>query len=639
MTKESIPVRYLIPALCILVPVVYWLLHLNYRFDNIDDAWTFAWAYEWWVNGALVDIVFKGGTEADLSNFAMLYRLLYGWAGSTFGWTKSAAHLTSIVLMTGAAVLWILSLRKLGFSRNFCLIFGLLFLLAEPIFSTANQARVDALSIFWIAGAVWMASHHSGLGVGLFTVLAFESHPAGAVHAGGFGIAILGYSIFTSFSGRPRWAALRKASLGLLAGAIIGGLLYFACYHDTLEHLTGTFGRKRQMDDYRFQNYLLTYFFITSYRFHVPEFLLLLFILIYGYWKKFFRHARLGTILLMVAILASVIISRPNFNYATFSYPVLLLLFLSFGAYFKKLGLMAVVLTLLFTWQYSWVYCQQGNYNFAEQTRRLQALVEDDKLPVFGTANDWFAFQDRDFRHLTVPRRGLPDIDRGFYLVRNSAEQHPMGRALRRLLRHFTLIRIDEFEINGREITVDKAIPLEAGLPATGNHQLGRLHPPIHKYDDIIFSLATYPAGLRHPGFPDCPADKYCLFGLPEERLGGQGVHHPQAAADLAGQVHYDHRECWEVVLFDTVEVPVAQDQDGRVFPGPDGGDYGLDIDQFHLAEAVAFLEQRQADRRLLGILGVLLPDLGRTFPDHIETATAFAFPDDLGSFGEPFPG
>ncbi len=459
--EESVPVRYVVWALCLLVPVVYYFLHLNYRFNNIDDAWTFAWAYQWWVHGIMEDIVFLGGTEVDLSNFAMLYRVLYGLIGSTFGWTKSSAHLTSTGLVVGASILWAVALKNLGFKTGFCLVFGLLFLLVEPIFGAANQARVDALAIFWIAAAVWMASRRSGPGVGFFTVLAFESHPAGAVHAGGFGLAILGYYIFKRFQGRERLTALIKASLGVIVGTVAGGLLYFALYHNTLGHLAHTFARARRMEGFRLQNYFYSYFFLSHYRLHIPELLLLLFIGVYGYRTGFFRRARLETVLLGIAVLASVIISRANFNYAAFAYPVILLLFLSFGAYFKKLGLMAIGLAIFFTLQYSWIYWLQGNYDFPEQTRRLRMAVDDDGLPIFGTANDWFAFYDREFRHYSVPRRGLPDIGRGFYLVRNSADPHPLGRFVRRLLRHYTLIRIDRFEINGGEITVDKAVVAE----------------------------------------------------------------------------------------------------------------------------------------------------------------------------------
>jgi hypothetical protein len=466
MRKESVTVRYLAAALCLLVPIIYWLLHLRYRIDNVDDAWSFAWAYQWQVNGVIEDIVFRGGTQLEGSGFSMLYRLLYGWVGAAFGWTKSNAHLVSTVLVVGASALWTLALKKLGYKSGFCLLFGLLFLLVEPIFGAANQARTDALSLVWIAAAVWSASRRSGLGVGFFTILAFENHPAAAVHAGGFGLAVLGYSIFSGSDGRVRRAALQKVSLGLIAGTAIGGLLYFGLHYNTLGYLTATFAQARRMEVYGVRNYFFSYFFLTRYLRHIPELVLLLLIFILAYRRNFYRRARLEALLLGVALAASVLIARPNFHYVAFAYPAFLLLFLSFGDHWEKLGLMAAGLGLFFTLQYCWVYWQQGNYDFREQTSRLSLTVADDDLPVFGTAEAWFAFYDRDFRHLSVPEGGLPATGRGFYLVRKTPDRYALSPTLERLLDYYSLSRISDLKFPGGIITVDKAIPVESEQPA-----------------------------------------------------------------------------------------------------------------------------------------------------------------------------
>ncbi len=459
MAKKPLPAGYLLLALCLLVPAVYRQLHLRYRIDNVDDAWSFSLAYQWRVEGEMEDVVFRGGAEAGAGNFGMLYRVLYGRVGSTFGWTKSNAHLTSTVLVAGAALLWALALRKLGYGPVFCLLFGLLFLLVEPLFGAANQARIDALALFWTAAAVLMAGRGSGSGVGLFAVLAFESHPVGAIHAGGFGLAILGYTILVRRGGRNRAGDLKKALLGFVVGAAAGAGLYLAVYGAAAGRLVDVISGARRMEGYSVSNYFFSYFFRTRYLRHLPELLLGLFVAVAGLRSGFFRRARLETILVGVALLVSVIIARPNFFYVAFAYPAFLLLFLSFGAHFGKTGLMAAGLAIFFALQYSWVYWQHRDYVFSEQTGRLRAAAADDGLPVIGTANAWFAFYDREFRHISVPRRGLPDTGQGFYLVRSTVDRYQPVRALDNLIEDYTLTRLDEFEGNGGRLTVDKALP------------------------------------------------------------------------------------------------------------------------------------------------------------------------------------
>ncbi len=459
MQKKTLPAGILVLALCLLVPLIYSQLHLRYRLDNVDDAWSFSLAYQWRVEGVMEDVVFRGGGEAGAANFGLLYRVLYGWVGSTFGWTKSNAHLTSTALVAGAALLWGLALRKLGYGPVFCLLFGLLFLLVEPLFGAANQARIDALALFWTAAAVLMASRGSGPGVGLFTVLAFESHPVGAVHAGGFGLAILVYTILVRPGGRNRAGDLKKALLGCLAGAAAGVVIYLALYGEAAGGLVNVLSGARRMEGYSVSNYFFSYFFRTRYLRHLPELLLLLLVAVAGFRSGFFRRARLEAILAGAALLASVIIARPNFFYVAFAYPAFLLLFLSFGAHFKKTGLMAAGLAVFFALQYSWVYRQHRDYVFSEQVERLRSAVADDNLPVIGTANAWFAFYDREFRHISVPRRGLPDTGRGFYLVRSTDDRYRPVRALDRLIEDYTLTRLDEFKGNGGRLTVDKALP------------------------------------------------------------------------------------------------------------------------------------------------------------------------------------
>ncbi len=464
--KGSSLVWISIAVLCLLVPLTYRLLHLRYRIDHVDDAWSFAWAYQWRTYGTVEDIVFRGGTEPHISNFAMLYRLLYGWVGDSFGWTKSSAHLTSTGLVAAAALLWALSLKRLGYGGAFCAVFGLLFLLVEPIFGAANQARTDALAIFWIAAAVGAATRRSGLGVGLLAVFAFESHPAGAVHAGGFGLAVLGYSIFSEMEGRPRAVALKKALRGLIAGAAIGGLLYFAVYRDTSEYLVATLSLARRTEGFRLRNYFFNYFFQTRYFRNLPELAFFVLVLVFGFRSGFFRRYRLEALLVGVAVAASLLISRPNFLYVAFAYPAFLLLFLSFGKSLNRLGLTALGLTAFFSLQYSWVFVKHVGHNFPEQTRALRAMVPDDGLPVFGTANAWFAFYDRDFRHLTVPEDGLPEIGRGFYLVRSPADRYSPGPALKEALGSFILSRVGELEADGGVIMIDRAAPAEKVDPS-----------------------------------------------------------------------------------------------------------------------------------------------------------------------------
>src|SRR5439155_6676638 len=103
----------------------------------------------------------------------------------------------------------------------------------------------------------------------------------------------------------------------------------------------------------------------------------------------------------------------------------------------------------------------------------------------------------------------------------------------------------------------------------------------------------------------------------------------PQAPTDLTADVHDDERVALGIVGVEGIEVFVGEDVELGLLAGWDLGRASLDVDQAHLAEAVAGTETRQASRGSLPL--PLLGHLDLPGPDDEHLPARFAFgADDL---------
>jgi hypothetical protein len=225
-------------SVCLLsIIVVYVCLHGIYRLANIDDAWFLSFAYNHKVRGIESDTLFGtepgGGGFGGSMFFGKSFSYLYGTVLNLMGWTKSAAHLISTLCIILSALCWSAILIHLKFSRHLASLFGLTFLLVEPFFGAANQARPDALSFLVVSSAFLLFLRRHYILAGVFASIAFEIHPVGIS-------ALL-------FMASATAAAIRKGQqhdkilsgpmiIGLMTGFAIG-FIYYLALHGTYWHL------------------------------------------------------------------------------------------------------------------------------------------------------------------------------------------------------------------------------------------------------------------------------------------------------------------------------------------------------------------------------------------------------------------
>jgi hypothetical protein len=391
------------------VVALYWLVGQRYRVKHIDDAWTLSLAYNFFYKGITRDLVFEN-PWGGLGLFGKTYAWTYGGVLHLVGWSRENAYYVSTVLTVLAIGLWGWIIARLRFEPAVAVAVTALMLVMDPFFSVACQARVDAL-VFLLASlsfALFVAGRF--FAAGAVAMIGMETHPMGLMAFVYIAAYVAAWPERLAPSRRHLAVAAVSMGLGLAAG-----LGYYLGLH--WQGLTGV-GQvlaRATTTDVDVNNYLHNYFLRTKYYRHVPELVLFIAALVV-YWRKgWFRDNRFVGLFVVIVVLSSLLVRRPNFLYAVYAYPAFLLLVV-YGA--RRLGVLralvgATVAFLLL--QYGFVAYRNRDFSFPALVRDLEAAVPGDGLPVFGSHNEWFALQDRSFlRFELIPQK--KDVP-AFYVI------------------------------------------------------------------------------------------------------------------------------------------------------------------------------------------------------------------------------
>ena len=127
----------------------------------------------------------------------------------------------------------------------------------------------------------------------------------------------------------------------------------------------------------------------------------------------------------------AVFIRRPNFHYALFFYPVLLILLLRTAEAMGRLKVTFLFFLLLLLPQYLFVYIKNHSFDFQKESRALTMTVPKDSWPVVGNGNCWFSFYNRSFYFYNYlgdfKKIGLTE----FYLIEDN-EYRSMNGAMKK---------------------------------------------------------------------------------------------------------------------------------------------------------------------------------------------------------------
>jgi hypothetical protein len=431
--------------------LTYAFLHMHYRPNDVDDGWSLSYLYNYFYKGITTDLNF-GDPFNGVQFFGKFHALLVAFILELLGWTRTNGHLLSIFFMGTALVLWFFILRSLGYSRTLALSFLFTASLLDPFFTAATSTRLEAFEFLLITLAMtafllrwWMASM-------LITWLAIESHPIGVMAFFYMGAAWAASPSLRSAFQKRLPLNLIKISFGFFTGACSFTLLHY----EVLTQIPGLLFQKNLPGHIKSYGPLFDYFFLTKYLRHLPELLLFATALILFLRKRIYLQEKFTWLFLISMAAAALLIRRPNFHYALFLYPSLLLLLLSTAEALKRLPLILLGLWLFLVPQYFLAYVQNRSYDFQKQVRTLSATIPDDPLPVLANANEWFAFYHRPYYYYNYLGDYRKLELKEFYLIEDNDYRSMNGDMKQWIQSRFKEEVLKKLVINGQTYEVKK---------------------------------------------------------------------------------------------------------------------------------------------------------------------------------------
>ncbi len=391
--------------------ILYFILHLRYMAEYIDDAWTLSWAYGFWEKDTFLDYVFGYTNSRGSVLFHRTYSMVYGFILSQIGWSRSNATLISTFCIWCSSFFWYKSLRKAEYNRTIAHTAALLMLVMEIYVALGNKLRVDALSFFLISLAFYLFISRRYFFAGLLSLVAFENHPISITYY----FWVLGYLISMRNKIRTKPAYYGKGALLFIAGSLAGTGYYLFLQHEYLEYFFEETASAVKGHTF------LAYFWDMQFAWrHLPEaFISLLALGIFlkkGYRKKY----RLVLPLLLFSLLSTFVIRRGNYHYTAFVYPSVILLIAITAYELRKLKLLAVFLALYLLPQYGYLLKLSEGHDQKSYEQLIQTIVPDDGTPIVGNSGAWFALKERDFKEYGYfDRAGISGeaLPSRFYLI------------------------------------------------------------------------------------------------------------------------------------------------------------------------------------------------------------------------------
>jgi hypothetical protein len=433
-------------------------LHGLYRPENTDDAWFLSVARSHVVDGIEADVAFGStpgaGGLGGVELFGKTFSLLYGHILNVVGWTKGNAHLISIACILLSALCWYGILLTLGFGRRLAVFFGLSLLLVEPFFGAANQARTDALSFLVVSAALLLFLRGQYGLAGFLAMVALEIHPVG-VAVFFFMAAVLAARRVSGEAPLPAW---RRAAPWFAAGLAAGGAYYYALHAPFLGLLPGALARGN-LGGSESSNILFEYFFKTKYLRHLPELVAVLGCAVFYAWKRPRGENPFVAVFLLAAIAFVFTVRRPNFMYAIYVYPAILLLILRVFERQGRLSLAVGLLLLYLLPQYGLVYARNRRWDFDGYLAGIRALAPADKTPVLGAPNAWFAFVDRPFLRVDYQGDFAAVAPERLILIEGQAFRDGACPEVRRIIdRRYNAAELGRFQSGAETIVVKELV-------------------------------------------------------------------------------------------------------------------------------------------------------------------------------------
>jgi hypothetical protein len=252
----------------------------------------------------------------------------------------------------------------------------------------ATQARPEAFAFLLVSGSLLLAMQERWFWSAFFGALAVESHPAAALGCFWLLPQLL-QSPLESARTRRNWLFAGMGGTVAVLAYLVLHRPYLADLAEALRGGSESLGLGR--------HFAIEYFFRTKYLRHLPE-LLIFAMAAFFYFRSANPLRRLaGPLPTMVLVVGSLLLSRPNFHYMVYLYPLPVLWYVGVSCSGNVRG------SALWRWSLPALYLALGalvilknhDYSSAEWNRALAqgSLVTQGR--VVGPPEAWFILKDR----------------------------------------------------------------------------------------------------------------------------------------------------------------------------------------------------------------------------------------------------
>ncbi len=373
----------------LLTALVYCGLWGIYQNNDIDNAWSTAWIYNFIRYGETRDVIFCEGDPNywGVRFFSHIYCWIYGGVLTLIGFTKNNVHLISGTLTVVGLICWKTAAERLLVNSRQVMAFTVMLALAGVTVAAANKARSDAM-VFACTGLVLLlATRKLYFGAALTACIAVETHPIGITAFCYLGAWLL------CFDRACLTPAGCRRGIALVAGGLCGAAVYFILHHGELGALRAM-GASAEGGG----NFLIAHFFgRASFPWRYWPDLALFVAALIGHFCVFGRRKSFFLVTIVFLIGVSLLLRRGNFHYALFCYPAFLLLTVNLAGCLGEKVLLAVWIGWIGLMLPQYLYLGWRNWpgrDFPDYIRHLQELNLPREATIYGMPNDYYALMD-----------------------------------------------------------------------------------------------------------------------------------------------------------------------------------------------------------------------------------------------------
>jgi hypothetical protein len=327
----------------------------------------------------------------------LLFVNLYGGILNAIGWTKYNAYMLSTLFLLGSAVIWALTLKKLGFDKKIILSFVLAMLVLEPFYGAAHIGRIDSMAFFLSSFSFCLFVYKKFFFAAFVLILGMESHLLAATGAFYF----LSFLIINPAHIFLNKRTAAKAIFSMIAGCAVGVAIYLTLSYDNLDKFFPHIFWGISGESIFEKNYLINYFFLTKFKRHIPELLIILFSLVVFIKQKLYKKYMFVLSFFFIVILSTLVFRRGEHFYAHVAFPPFILLISTVFCANNKDWLLNFIWFCLLLPQYSMVLYIERNFpGENERLAEIREQVPKTDIPIYGSADMWYAFIGKqDFYH------------------------------------------------------------------------------------------------------------------------------------------------------------------------------------------------------------------------------------------------